>query len=392
MMGNRTFGETQAQCAVQSEQIPFPRLDMKLKVSFPKFLLMLAAGSCLLFAYSALLAQPVAPPVSTNAITLSVTPNPAKVKQKITLTASVTSNNSAATGGTVNFFDGKLLLASAQVVGKNPAKGYKTGSAMLTTILAPGKHGLTAVYEGTAANPQIVTSSPILLTVTGTTASLTVLSAKADSQNPKNYDFTANVDVLGFPVATGTVDFSDSTSGTDLGSVAVNAKSAAHSFAPAILTSPDGMPANSVVADFNGDGFPDVAATDAFFGNSTMVVLLGKANGQFQAPVSYPTGYFCSGIVAGDFNNDGILDLVAMNQDGTIQLFLGNGDGTFQTSITNNIGGLPVSIAMGDFNRDGILDYVTVDYFANTASVSLGKGDGTFQAPVPYQIGSGPYS
>jgi len=364
---------------------------MKLKMSFPKFVITLAALFCFIFTMNlAGMAQPA--PVSTNAITLSVSPNPAKVKQKITLTAGVTTNGSAATGGTVVFYDGKLQLASAQVVGKSPAKGYKTGNAILTTILAPGSHSLTALYEGIASAPQVVTSSPVALTVSGKTRSLTLLTAKADSQNPQNYDFMAVAGGFGFSKPTGTVDFSDSTSGADLGSVTLDAASAFPGFGPALLTNPQGMPAQTVVADFNGDGFPDVASTNASFTASQMAVLLGKANGQFQTPTFYQAGYFCSGIVAGDFNNDGIIDLVAMNQDGTIQLFPGNGDGTFQNSITNNVGGTPVAIAMGDFNRDGILDYVTVDYFANSASISLGNGDGTFQPAVPYQIGSGPYS
>jgi FG-GAP-like repeat len=105
----------------------------------------------------------------------------------------------------------------------------------------------------------------------------------------------------------------------------------------------------------------------------------------------YPTGYLTSGIVTGDFNNDGILDLLAMSQDGTIALFLGNGDGTFQTPKTDTIGGLPAAIVLGDFNRDGILDFATTDSFANTTSISLGTGDGTFQSPVAYAVGSGPY-
>ena len=130
-------------------------------------------------------------PASTNAITLSVTPNPAKVKEKITLTADVTTNNKAATGGTVTFFDSKLPLGSAQVVGKNPAKGYKTGTARLTLIMSPGAHSLTAVYGGTAGSPKVVRSKSVALKVTGKTGSTTVLTAKANAQHPKNYDFTA---------------------------------------------------------------------------------------------------------------------------------------------------------------------------------------------------------
>ena len=53
---------------------------------------------------------------SANAIKLAVNPNVAKVKQKITLTASVTSKGKAATGGTVTFFDGKTPLAMINTI------------------------------------------------------------------------------------------------------------------------------------------------------------------------------------------------------------------------------------------------------------------------------------
>jgi len=336
-------------------------------------------------------------PTSVNAITLSVSPTTAKVKQKVTLTASVTTNNQAATGGTVTFFDGKLLLGSAQVVGKKPAKGYKTGNAILTTILAPGSHSLTAVYGGTAGSPKIVRSKRVALKVTGKTASTTGLTAKANAQHPKNYDFTASVHGLGMATPQGTADFTDITTSTDLGTAPLDAKSVSHGFAKARVIDAAGAPVQSVVADFNGDGFPDVATANATFGPSSMAVFLGKADGSFQTPVSYPAGYFASGIVAGDFNNDGILDLAIMSQGGSsgnagdVNLYLGKGDGSFQTAVNYVIGGLPVAIAMGDYNRDGILDFATTDYFANTASISLGNGDGTFQPPVPYAVGSGPY-
>jgi hypothetical protein len=337
-------------------------------------------------------------PVSINAIKLSVSPNPAKVKQKVTLTAKVTTNNQPATGGTVTFFDGKVLLANAQVVGKNPAKGYTTGTAILTTIVSPGSHSLTAVYGGTAGSPKIVRSKSVALKFTGKTGSTTGLTAKANAQHPKNYDFTAKVHGLGLLAPQGTVDFTDITTGTDLGMAPLDAKTVSHSFAKARVTDASGMPVQSVVADFNGDGFPDVATANASFttGNS-MAVFLGNADGSFQTPALYPAGYFASGIVAGDFNNDGILDLAIMSQGGDsgsagdVKLYLGNGDGTFQKALVDVVGGLPVAIALGDFNRDGILDFATTDYFANTASISLGNGDGTFQSPVPYGVGSGPY-
>ncbi len=327
----------------------------------------------------------------SNAITFSVSPNPAQVKQKITLTANVTSNGTAATGGTVTFLDGKLSLGAAQVVGTKPTKGFVTGEAVLTTILAPGSHSLVASYGGTASSPGVVRSSKVPLKVNGKTSSATVLTAMPNAQNPQNYDLTGTVAVLGFAAPTNTVDFTDITTATDLGTAPFGSI-LTHTFGKALVSQALGMASQSVVADFNGDGFPDVATANASFSLSTMAIFLGKANGQFQPPVTYTTGYFNSGIVTGDFNNDGILDIAAMNQGSDVELFLGNGDGTFQTPLDDVIGGTPIAIVMGDYNRDGILDFVTADYFANNISVSLGKGDGTFQPPVSYQAGDGPYS
>jgi len=327
-----------------------------------------------------------------NTIMLSATPNVVQAKQKVTLTATVVSNTVPATAGTVNFLDGKLLLGSAQIVGNNPAKGYTTGTAVLTTILAPGIHSITAIYTGIAGAPAVANSNT-LVEVTGTSPSQIELTAQANSQNPANYDFVAKAQFSGLAKPKDPVDFVDASTAVDLGTAVFTPSTVLHSFGPAQVENAGGSPVLSIVADFNGDGIPDLATPNAVFGVSTMAVFLGKGDGTFQAPVSYPAGYFASGIVAGDFNNDGIPDLLVMNQDGTVDLYLGNGDGTFQAPlIDKSVGGLPVAMVMGDYNRDGILDFATIDYFANSASISLGNGDGTFQAPVSYAAGSGPYS
>lgn len=334
---------------------------------------------------------------ASNQITLSVDPTSAQVKQKITLTATVLSNGNPASGGTVTFFAGKVPVADIQVVGAHPANGHQQGTAVLTTILAAGGHSLSAVYGGTAQSPGRVKSRVVRMTVTGKTASATVLAAHPNSQNPKNYDFTATVGGFGFAVPRNTVDFADTTSGTDLGTAPLDPQSILHRFKPAQVTPAGGQPAQSVVADFNGDGFPDIATVNASFNISAMAVFLGNADGGFQAPVTYPTGVFSSGILTADFNQDGIPDIAAMSQgssgtDGDVAVFLGNGDGSFRGPVDTVLGDFPVSIALGDFDRDGILDVVTVDYFANAAYVSLGNGDGSFKTAVPYAIGAGPFS
>jgi hypothetical protein len=53
--------------------------------------------------------------------------------------------------------------------------------AILTTIVSPGSHAVTAVYRGTAASPKVVRSKLVALKVTGKTGSTTVLTAKANA-------------------------------------------------------------------------------------------------------------------------------------------------------------------------------------------------------------------
>jgi hypothetical protein len=327
----------------------------------------------------------------TNAITLIATPNVAQAKQKVTLTATVATNNVLSTAGTVNFLDGKLSLGSAQIVGNYPAKGNTTGTAVLTTILAPGIHSITAVYTGIAGAPAVATSNT-LVQVTGTLPSQIELTAQPDNQHPTNYDFTATAQFFGLAQPTTPVDFVDTTTAVDLGTAAFVPR-ILHSFGAAQVENAGGSPVLSIVADFNGDGIPDVATPNASFTIGTMAVFLGKGDGTFQSPVSYTAGYFSSGIVAGDFNNDGILDLLVMNQDGSVDLYLGNGDGSFQSPLVHTgVSALPVAIVMGDYNHDGNLDFATIDYFGNSASISLGNGDGTFLPSVAYAAGNNPYS
>ena len=94
-------------------------------------------------------------------------------------------------------------------------------------------------------------------------------------------------------------------------------------------------------------------------------------------------------VAVGDFNMDGIPDLVVANwQDHTLSVLLGNGDGTFKPQITFPVGDGPLAspvsgflyLAVGDLNHDGIPDVVVSIQSTQMAYVLLGNGDGTFQA------------
>jgi FG-GAP-like repeat len=105
----------------------------------------------------------------------------------------------------------------------------------------------------------------------------------------------------------------------------------------------------------------------------------------FDVPVSYPAGFKTYTMFAGDLNRDGLVDIVAANeQDSSISVFLGNGDGTFRHVGDFATGAYPTGGAIADMNRDGIPDLLTANWHGNSVSVLLGNGDGTFQPAVHY--------
>src|SRR5439155_1612641 len=155
---------------------------------------------------------------------------------------------------------------------------------------------------------------------------------------------------------------------------------------------PTGLsPERPLIANFNGH--PDIVVTD--LESNAISVLLGHGDGTFQPEERIPVGSGPLGAVAGDFSGDGRLDLaVANGGSNTVSILLGLGDGTFQPDLTDprpeetN----PSGLAAGDFSGNGILDLATTSYTGHDLFVYRGRGDGTFQKPVVYPVGSTPDS
>lgn len=136
--------------------------------------------------------------------------------------------------------------------------------------------------------------------------------------------------------------------------------------------------------DFNGDGIPDLVATNVFEDGSNPVVFLGKGDGTFTATAaSFTLTDSPASVLAGDFNGDGVLDLAFSDLNG-IEIALGNGDGTFKETSASPIS-VPielVGLVLGDFNHDGKLDIAGIDYVNGFSGnvLLIGAGDGTFTA------------
>ena len=155
------------------------------------------------------------------------------------------------------------------------------------------------------------------------------------------------------------------------------------SFAPQVNYAVDSSPREVVEGDFNGDGIPDLAVTN-FFGDDVSV-LLGNGDGTFGAASTFAAQVGAMGIVAADVNCDGKVDLVVTELfNNTVSILLGNGDGTFQPQQTVDAGNAPLGLAVADVNGDGKPDLIVANHtlwgYGGGVSVLLGNGDGTFQA------------
>ena len=144
-----------------------------------------------------------------------------------------------------------------------------------------------------------------------------------------------------------------------------------------------------IAVDLNGDGILDLAGPGAV----GAAVMLGNANGTFQARVNFPAGGQSQDLAASDFNSDGKQDLaVSINSpEISLSLLTGNGDGTFNAPVNfpNTTGFDAPVIVAADVNNDTRMDLLIAHTLAcftapctssDDLTIMLGNGDGTFQS------------
>ncbi|HEX7077057.1 MAG TPA: FG-GAP-like repeat-containing protein [Candidatus Eisenbacteria bacterium] len=155
--------------------------------------------------------------------------------------------------------------------------------------------------------------------------------------------------------------------------IAVRLGTSAELWDPGTLTNiPGDLRPRAIPGDFNRDGKPDLAVTQSSTSTGlTYETYLGDGTGAITPlPASITPGR--EALAAGDFDRDGILDLVTNAPPGLV-LLKGVGDGTFTFGsgvVTSNT---VQAAAIGDLNRDGALDIVASVSGIGTY-VSLGNG------------------
>ena len=141
--------------------------------------------------------------------------------------------------------------------------------------------------------------------------------------------------------------------------------------------------------DFNNDGLLDVVV--ALFANSTSnsnyAFLKGLGNGKFDTPISgLANATQTNQVASADFNGDGNLDIALTNvSSSTVTVLLGNGDGTFGTPVPYTVNAVK-NLTLGDINEDGAIDIVTSSANSNTSLLGSVGSPGTFTLGTAFNI------
>ncbi|HWF48048.1 MAG TPA: FG-GAP-like repeat-containing protein [Bryobacteraceae bacterium] len=313
-------------------------------------------------------------PANAATVALSASASSIAFGAALTLTATVTLGSNPVTEGTVGFYEGSKLLGVAAVTST-------TGIASLTSLaLDPGVQNLTAVFSGAPNAPAAAgpgTSPAMQVTVTGTFASVAELTIVPRLTNPYQFDLTATVSDPSAITPSGAVTFTDSTTGSVLGTAQLTPLSKQPSFGIPIDIPTGGFGTAVAVGDFNNDAVPDFVS---FNGSSSLTLFLGNAEhpGTFTAQPSISlsgsiSGYPYLSLSAADFNGDGMLDLAVATGSG-VAIYFGDpahpGNLVFsqQIPIAN-----ASAVAVADFNRDGVPDLIT--WGLNSSGFNVAFGD-----------------
>jgi hypothetical protein len=134
------------------------------------------------------------------------------------------------------------------------------------------------------------------------------------------------------------------------------------------------------VIDFNLDGIPDLVVEVQSSTGTQLYSFEGKGDGSF-TQIAVLTTPGVAQLVAGDFDHDGFPDLAGPggSEPAEMVYFFGDGRGNF--TMQTVVGPAGALAAVGDFNGDGLPDVVIPDEF-NFVSLVLGRKDRNFVSPL----------
>lgn len=124
--------------------------------------------------------------------------------------------------------------------------------------------------------------------------------------------------------------------------------------------------------DFNADGRLEIVAVNR--STSDVSLFLGQRNGFPAVPQNYPVGDGASALAVADWNGDGRPDLAVarapLAAPGVVSILLANPNGSFPTPTSVTVDVNPVALDVGDFDNDGNLDLAVANSVSATAHLA----------------------
>lgn len=151
-----------------------------------------------------------------------------------------------------------------------------------------------------------------------------------------------------------------------------------------------GAPQDVAVGDVTGDDRPDVVVPWQVPGGGVQL-LANDGSGGLLAPVFHPTGDNTSDVHLADIDEDGLLDVLALNRaGGSLSLLLADGTGGLGTPASWPLPFQPSDLDSGDLDGDGVPDVVVVAEGASDMTVLLGRGGGSGDLDLEPPVFIGP--
>ena len=129
----------------------------------------------------------------------------------------------------------------------------------------------------------------------------------------------------------------------------------------------------------------DVTDSESVYG---LVLYPGNIAGSFDMPTTTnvmdnaifvgQTFPVIQAMTSGDFDGDGDIDVAITSTTNYLQVMQNNGSGSFTEGQHVLVGTEPIDIIAADFNNDGLLDLVSGNFMSRNVIISYGNGDGTF--------------
>lgn len=142
-----------------------------------------------------------------------------------------------------------------------------------------------------------------------------------------------------------------------------------------------GEPIGVAVADFTGDGVPDVAV--ALVDRAAIRVLRNDSFGKLETLIDVPVPPGPVYLRTADFNEDGMADLVVSNGGAdVVTVLLAHASGFIPLQMQAGRG--PTALLTRDLNRDGHADILVASFVGSDFRVMLGDGKGGFPTLISF--------